>query len=196
MAEGLVRAEFDAHRRVLDASASALPAVLAEVALLLAERLGRGAKVLACGNGGSAAAAQHFVAELVGRLDGERPALAALALVADGAVLTSISNDEGYERAFARQVDALAREGDVLVVLSTSGRSPSVLAAVHAAKERGCAVVALTGEAGLAGAALADRVVPVPSSDVQRVQEIHELCLHAIVRQLEAELRAGAGERA
>jgi D-sedoheptulose 7-phosphate isomerase len=148
------------------------------------------ARVLVCGNGGSASSALHFVAELVNRLRAERVALPAVALCADVATLTAIANDTGFERVFARQVDALGRAGDVLVALSTSGRSGNVIAAAHSARAKGCAVVALTGRDGGELAALADVLVAVPSGSVARVQEVHALCLHALARALEDRLVA------
>ncbi len=177
--------DIDELRRVLDAARDALPALLDVVAGRLQGTLAGGGRVLVCGNGGSAAAAQHFAAELVGRLSADRAPMAALALTADTATLTAIANDAGFDRVFARQVDALARPGDALVALSTSGRSPNVLAAARAARALGCTVVALTGANGGELGPLADFLVAVPSATTARVQEVHELCLHALARALE-----------
>ena len=121
---------------------------IAQAAKHLAEKLGQGQKILACGNGGSAADAQHFAAELVNRFEVERPGLAAVALTTDGAALTSIANDAAFDQVFARQVRALGRPGDVLLAISTSGNSPNVVAAAEAARQSGMSVVALTGRDG------------------------------------------------
>jgi len=140
----------------------------------------RGGKVLLFGNGGSAADAQHFAAELVGRFQRIRAARAAVALSADASVVTAIANDEGYERVFARQIEALGAPGDVAVAISTSGASRNVLAALAAARTRGLATVALTGRDGGAAAAAADIHVNVPHASAARVQEVHRTLMHAI----------------
>lgn len=139
-----------------------------------------GGRVLAAGNGGSAAQAQHFTAELVGRYLGERRALAAVALTADNASVTAIGNDYGYERIFARQVEAHGRGGDILLLLSTSGRSPNVLAAVEPARALGLRVYALTGPADNPLAAVADDVVATPSSMTPVIQEVHQVAIHLL----------------
>jgi len=146
----------------------------------LAEVLITGGRLLAVGNGGSAAEAQHLTAELVGRYRDDRPPFSALALCAEPSALTAIGNDYGLEVAFARQVRAHGRPGDVLVALSTSGRSPNVLAAVEAANESGLATWALTGRPGSPLAALADEHVAVDSPHTATVQEIHLIALHLV----------------
>lgn len=145
-------------------------------ALVAATSAGR--TVLAFGNGGSAAQAAHFTAELVGRYRAERAGIAAVCLAADAVALTALANDEGVERLFARQVEALARPGDVVVAISTSGTSPDVVAGVAAATARGCTTVALTGEGGGALAGAVDHLVAVPSPSVPRIQEVHAIVLH------------------
>jgi D-sedoheptulose 7-phosphate isomerase len=135
--------------------------------------LSQGHKVLLCGNGGSAADAQHIAAELVGRYEDERRAWPAIALTTDTSALTALSNDYGYERIFARQVEALAKDGDVLVCLSTSGESDNVLAAAMTARQRGCRIVGLTGAKGKRLASLCDVVVLVPATRTPRIQEAH-----------------------
>lgn len=177
--------DLDELRRVLDTARSALPAHVDAAAALTVRALGAGGRVLVCGNGGSAAAAQHFAAELVGRLRVDRAPLDARALTADPVLLTALANDAGFEGIFARQVEASARRGDVLVALSTSGRSPNVLAAARAARARGCVVIAFTGAGGEALGSLADVWVAVPTDTVARVQEVHALCLHALARTVE-----------
>ena len=140
-------------------------------------------KILACGNGGSAADAQHFAAELVNRFEMERPPLAAVALTTDSSTLTSIANDYRYEEVFSKQVQALARSGDVLLAISTSGNSPNVVEAIHAAHEREARVVALTGKGGGAIAGLLnedDIHLCVPADRTSRIQEVHLVTLHCL----------------
>jgi phosphoheptose isomerase len=149
------------------------PVVIAHAADLLRDTVLSGKKVLLCGNGGSAADAQHIAAELVGRFVVERRALAAIALTTDTSALTAIANDYGYEHVFARQVDALGAEGDLLVAITTSGTSKNVLAAVEVARKRGMKILALTGAKGAAFVASCDAGVAVPSSVTARVQECH-----------------------
>lgn len=180
---------FEDHRRVLDAASREIPALLEQAADLALRCLRRGGMVLACGNGGSAADAQHFVAELVGRFgrDGRRP-LPAVTLGTNAAVLTAVSNDFGYELSLARELRALASSGDLLVAISTSGDSENVLAAARAAADIGCDVAALTGRDGGALAALADPVIAVPSVQVARIQEIHALCLHVLCELIDEQM--------
>src|SRR6185312_10291875 len=147
---------FTEHAKVAARAATELPEVLERVVKALDESLRGGHKVFACGNGGSAADAQHLVAELIGRFLHERRALAAIALTADAATLTAIGNDYGYERVFARQLEGLAQKGDLLFAISTSGNSPNVVQAAQVARSRGCVVVAMTGERDSKLAALAD----------------------------------------
>jgi D-sedoheptulose 7-phosphate isomerase len=182
-----VRDAFDEHLRVLEASAGIPPLVEAVVERAVA-CLNAGGKILVCGNGGSAADAQHFVAELVGRFEKVRRALPAIALTTDTSILTSVANDDGYEHVFERQVEALARPGDLLVALSTSGNSASVIAAARQAKKSGCVVVCMTGEGGGKLGPCGDHLIAVPSRRVARIQEVHELCLHALAGAIEARL--------
>ena len=153
--------------------------------------LSAGGKILACGNGGSAADAQHFAAELVNRFERERPPLAGLALTTDSSTLTSIGNDYSYDLVFEKQLRALGRKGDVLLAISTSGNSASVLAAMRAAGELGVAVVALTGNGGGKMAALlgaADVHICVPHKRTMRIQEVHLLALHCLCDGIDSEL--------
>jgi D-sedoheptulose 7-phosphate isomerase len=145
--------------------------------------LSAGGKILACGNGGSAADAQHFAAELVNRFEVERPPLAAVALTTDTSTLTSIANDYDYVQVFEKQVRAIGRSGDVLLAISTSGNSPNVVAAIGAAHQLGIGVVALTGRGGGKMAAAlgpADVNICVPHDRTARIQEVHLLALHCI----------------
>lgn len=168
--ERLVRAVLAESIRV---KAALDPAVIAHAADLLRDTVLAGKKVLLCGNGGSAADAQHIAAELVGRFVVERRPLAAIALTTDTSALTAIANDYGFEHIFSRQVDALGAEGDLLVAITTSGTSKNVLAAVAVARARGMKVLALTGANGAAFVASCDAGVAVPSSVTARVQECH-----------------------
>ncbi len=173
-----------AHERARRESVTTLLAA----AELLVTSLRAGGKVLACGNGGSAADAQHFVAELVGRFVKERRAWPALALSTDTSVLTAVANDCGFDQVFARQVEAHGRAGDVLVAISTSGGSPNVLRAVDAARSRGLATIALTGRDGGALGRLAHLHLNVPSSSTARIQEVHATFLHVLCELVERDL--------
>ncbi|MCB1906214.1 MAG: phosphoheptose isomerase [Rhodocyclaceae bacterium] len=164
-------------------AAELMTAGIAAAVTLMTECLLNNGKILACGNGGSAADAQHFAAELVNRFEMERPPLAAVALTTDSSTLTSIANDYRYEEVFSKQVQALARSGDVLLAISTSGNSPNVVEAIVAAHERETRVVALTGRGGGAiGGMLRDGDVHlcVPSERTARIQEVHLLTLHCL----------------
>ena len=167
------------HAELVGPSLAAVEAAAAE----LTRALAGGGKVLLCGNGGSAADAQHVAGELVGRFRRDRRGLAALALTTDSSTLTAIANDMGFEQVFARQVEALGRAGDVLVVITTSGSSPNVLAALAAARAAGMRTVALTGTRG-AGLD-ADVVVAVAETDVPRIQELHLRIEHVLCELVE-----------
>ncbi len=158
---------------------------------LIARSLTNGGKLMLCGNGGSAADCQHLAAELVGQMNGrQRPALAALALTTDTSALTAVGNDFGYETVFQRQVEALGRPGDVLIAISTSGRSPNVLRAVSAAARLGLRTVGLTGDGGGPLSDLTDIAVRVPSSNTQRIQAAHIAIGHVICYLVERMLGA------
>ncbi|NIE66704.1 phosphoheptose isomerase [Burkholderia sp. Ax-1719] len=153
--------------------------------------LANGNKILACGNGGSAADAQHFAAELIGRFERDRPGLPALALTTDASVLTAVSNDYAYDQVFARQVRALGQPGDVLLAITTSGNSANVLAAITEAHEREMIVIALTGKGGgMVNETLADTDIhlSVPSDRTARVQEVHLLTIHCLCDGIDAML--------
>ena len=183
------------ERQFTDSIASKQAALAAMVAplergiLLMSECLRADGKILACGNGGSAADAQHFAAELLNRFEVERPPLAAVALTTDSSTLTSIANDYRYEDVFAKQVQALARRGDVLLAISTSGNSPNVIEAIHAAHVRGARVIALTGRGGGKMAALLaddDVHLCVPAERTARIQEVHLVCIHCLCDGIDA----------
>lgn len=185
---------FNEHARVLAAALESLPPVLERISHVVHTCYMQGHKVLACGNGGSAADAQHLVAELVGRFREERRGLPAIALSSDGPTLTALANDYGYERVFARQVEAHAQPGDVLFAISTSGNSASVVEAARTARGLGCTVVAMTGEGGGRLAECADILLCVPSSVVARIQELHGLSIHAIAELLDEALNRARAE--
>ena len=160
-----------------------LAAPIARAAELLARTLKSGGKVLACGNGGSAADAQHFAAELINRFEIERAPLAAVALTTDSSTLTSIANDYAYEQVFSKQVRGIGRRGDALLAISTSGNSKNVVEAIHAAHELGVRIVALTGAGGgkMGGLLTGDDVhICVPHKRTARIQEVHLLVLHCL----------------
>jgi len=144
----------------------------------MAERLRRGCKLLVCGNGGSAADAQHFAAELTGRYLNERRALAAIALSTDSSALTCIGNDYGFDQVFSRQVEALGRPGDLLIAISTSGNSPNVIRAVESAHALGLRTLGLLGRDGGRLKALVDDPLVVPSPVTARIQELHQMTYH------------------
>ncbi len=154
----------------------------------MVEVLRSGGKVLVCGNGGSAAQAQHFAAELVGRFKRERRALPALSLTVDTSALTAVGNDYGFETVFRRQAEALMGPGDLLLGLSTSGNSPNVVAALAWARQQGHATAALTGRGGGRMAAEADHLVAVPSADTDLIQECHLALLHLLAEAAEGAL--------
>lgn len=176
---------FAEHNAVMHAAAKLSPSLGNAIDVMQA-CLGSRHKIFACGNGGSAATAQHFVAELVCRYRDDRRALPAIALTADTTILTAAGNDYGYSRVFARQIEALGMPGDVLLAISTSGNSANVVAAAKTARSIGCKVIALTGMDGGALAPLADVALQAPSLVVARVQEVHDVCIHAIAQALEA----------
>jgi len=182
---------FEASVETMLRAADALPDVLERMTGLAQECLVRGGTIFAAGNGGSAADAQHFVAELVGRFREDRRPWPAVALGTDPGTLTALANDYGYEHALVRQLDALARPGDLLLAISTSGNSPNVLAAARAARARGCRVIAMTGAGGGRLAAEADLLCAAPSTVVARIQEVHGFCIHAWIDMLELRLAAG-----
>jgi CMP-N,N'-diacetyllegionaminic acid synthase len=175
-----VRSSFVALGVMADVVAESLDQVIVDAGACLAETVANGGKVLACGNGGSAADAQHFVAELVGRLKMERAPLPGISLSSDPSVVTCLANDYGYDEVFARQVRAFGRVGDVLLAISTSGKSPNVLNAARAARELRMPVVSLIGEKGDALAALSDYCIRIPTTNTQCIQELHMAVLHVL----------------
>lgn len=174
---------FEASADTKRAAAAALAAPIAGAAHLLVECLRGNGKILSCGNGGSAADAQHFSSELLNRFDRDRDGLPGIALTTDSSTLTSIANDYDYSQVFAKQVLALGRPGDVLLAISTSGGSANVNRAIDAAHDRGMSVIALSGRDGGAMAGLLrqdDIEIRVPSSVTARIQEVHLLAIHCL----------------
>ena len=175
-------------------SAAALSAPISQAIELMFSALSNGNKILACGNGGSAADCQHFAAELVGRFERERFPLPAISLTTDTSILTAVGNDYSYREIFSKQVQAFGQAGDILLAMSTSGNSENVLAAVEAALEREMRVVALTGKDGGALAKLlteADVHINVPHNRTARIQEVHLVTIHCICDGIDVALFGG-----
>lgn len=187
-AAAVFRAEFARHLSVAEATAASLEALFARLATLAAASLVSGGKLIFFGNGGSAADAQHLATELCVRYRSDRKALPAIALGADGVLLTAAGNDLGFEQVFARQIEALGRPGDLAIALSTSGRSPNVLAGLRAARACGLSTAALGGGKGGMLPALADPVLLVPAEETARIQEMHITLGHMLCVALEREL--------
>lgn len=180
---------FDDAIDTFRASSAELAQPLADAVDLLFGALANNTKILACGNGGSAADAQHFIAELVGRFERDRLPLAGIALNTDTAILTAVGNDYGYDAIFERQVNALGQPGDVLVAISTSGNSANVMRAIAAAHDRDMNVIAVTGKGGgkMAGMLQANDIhLCVPHDRTMRIQEVHILLLHALCDGIDA----------
>ena len=186
-----IKAHFADSARLKQDAADVMAPHIARAAALLTDCLFADGKILSCGNGGSAADAQHFAAELVGRFERERPELPAISLTTDTSLLTAVANDYAFEQVFAKQVRALGAKGDVLLAISTSGNSPNVVAAVEAAHEREMRVVALTGKGGgRMGELLApgDVHLCVPHDRTARIQEVHLLIIHCLCDAIDATL--------
>ncbi len=191
-----VAAHFAESANLKLAASQSLAEPVARASALLADCLRSGGKALACGNGGSAADAQHFAAELINRFETERPPLAAVALTTDSSILTSIANDYAYQQVFSKQLRAIGRRGDVLLAISTSGNSGNVLEAIGAAHELGVRVIGLTGNGGgkLASLVKADDVhICVPHRNTARIQEVHLLVLHCLCDGIDFQLFGAKG---
>ena len=192
--EARIRQHFNDSIQTKQRAIEPLVPALARAATLMAAALRAKRKVMACGNGGSAADSQHFAAELLNRFEIERPGLPAIALTTDTSTLTSIANDYDFKDIFSKQVRALAHDGDVLLAISTSGNSPNVVRAIEAAHERGVRVVALTGRDGgeIAGKLLPDDCeIRVPARNTARIQEVHLLAIHCLCDSIDAQLFGG-----
>jgi D-sedoheptulose 7-phosphate isomerase len=184
-----IQTQFSDSAATKQTALAAMAAPIEAAVRLMANSLSAGGKVMACGNGGSAADSQHFAAELLNRFEKERPPLAAIALTTDTSTLTSIGNDYSFDQIFAKQVLALGRGGDVLLAISTSGNSPNVIAAMQVARERGVHIVALTGKGGGKMAAMLgaqDIHLCVPADRTARIQEVHLLTIHCLCDGIDA----------
>lgn len=185
----LINTHFNDSAAAIQNSAAALSEPTAAAVELLFATLTNNGKILACGNGGSAADAQHFIAELVGRFERDRLPLAGIALNTDTSILTAVGNDYGFDRIFERQVAALGQTGDILVAISTSGNSQNVIRAIQIAHERDMVVIALTGkEGGDIAHMLAETDIHlcVPHQRTMRIQEVHIVLLHALCDGIDA----------
>lgn len=184
-----IQAQFDESVATKQAALAAMVGPIEQAVRLITASLAAGGKIMACGNGGSAADSQHFAAELLNRFERERRPLAAIALTTDTSTLTSIANDYAYDQVFAKQVTALGRPGDILFAISTSGNSPNVAAAIQAAHAAGMRVVALTGKGGgtIAGQLQPDDThLCVPADRTARIQEVHLLTIHCLCDGIDA----------
>jgi D-sedoheptulose 7-phosphate isomerase len=191
-----IRQHFTDSAQLKLAAADVLAPTIARAAAMITDCLLADGKVLACGNGGSAADAQHFAAEMVGRFERERPELPAISLATDTSILTAVANDYDFSQIFAKQVRALGRSGDVLLAMSTSGNSANVIAAIEAAHEREMHVVALTGKDGGSMGELVtgnDVHLCVPHSVTARIQEVHLLMIHCLCDAIDASLLGDEG---
>jgi D-sedoheptulose 7-phosphate isomerase len=188
-----IRGAFGESMRLLALVYARDADTIERIGALLAETVSRGRTVFWAGNGGSAAEAQHLACELVGRFVQNRRALPSIALHTDTSALTAIANDYGFDRVFARPLEALGRRGDLLVALTTSGRSPNVIAAVLEARRRGMRVVGMTGARGAAFARRCDLCLVVPSEETARVQEVHLLAGHLCCELAEARAMGRGG---
>jgi D-sedoheptulose 7-phosphate isomerase len=170
---------------------AAMLATAGKIADAIIAALRAGKKLLIIGNGGSAADAQHIAAEVIGRYKNDRPGYAAIALTTDTSALTAITNDYGFEQVFARQVEGLGQRGDVLLALSTSGRSPNILAALRRARELGLVTTGFTGTKGEAMGASCDHLLIAPSDDTPVIQQIHLAVAHGICDEIERAMMGG-----
>jgi len=188
----IIEEAFRRHARVTAESLAQLLPEAQKAAEMFLEVIKNSGKILVCGNGGSAADAQHFAGEWVCRYKSDRRPLAAIALTVDTSALTAIGNDYGFEDVFSRQVEALGAPGDALVAFTTSGESPNVLRAIEKAKKKGMKIIALTGEKGKDLKNIADAAIIVPSEETARIQEVHEIIYHAWCEAIDLGLSAGS----
>lgn len=176
------------HRTLLERFDASCADTVRKVGEAMVAVLASGHKLLICGNGGSAADAQHFAAEIIGRFETQRAALPAIALTTDSSILTAVGNDYGFDEVFARQVAGLGNKGDLLVAISTSGRSPNVLKAIAAARTRQMSIAGLTGHDGGDMPRLCDQCVVIPHPQTARIQEMHILTIHIWCAMIDAAL--------
>jgi D-sedoheptulose 7-phosphate isomerase len=185
----VIEKELEAHRQTVDSVIEGLQHFIYTAGVIATETLQGGHKILLCGNGGSAADAQHIAAELTGRYKIERRGLPAIALTTDTSALTAIGNDYGYDQIFSRQVEALAQKGDLLIGISTSGNSANVIYAMQQARELGCRTIGLSGKGGGKLSDVCDLNIIVPSDDTARIQEMHILIGHILCQLIDNEYR-------
>ena len=176
----MIEKELQSHQKMIEKTIEVMIPEIEEAAKIVVETLKNGNKILLCGNGGSASDSQHIAAELVGRYKTERRGLPAISLNTDTSAMTAISNDYGYDRVFDRQVEALAREGDLLIAISTSGNSINIISAVAIAKLLGCRTIGLSGKEGGDMNRICHLNLVVPSDDTPRIQEMHILIGHIL----------------
>ncbi len=181
----MIRSELNAHKKTIEDTIEKMIPSIEEASKLAIETLQNGNKILLCGNGGSAADAQHIAAELTGRYKSERRGLPGIALTTDTSALTAIGNDYGYERVFDRQVEALANKGDLLIGISTSGNSANIISAFTVAKEMGCQCIGMSGRDGGKMNEVCDINLVVPSNDTPRIQEMHILIGHTVCQAID-----------
>ena len=184
----MIQSEMNAHKETIEKTIEAIQSHIYTACIIATETINNGGKILLCGNGGSAADAQHIAAELSGRYKKERRGLPGIALTTDTSVLTAVGNDYGYDRIFDRQVEALAREGDLVIGISTSGNSKNILRALSLGRNMGCKTIGLSGNDGGAMDEFCDVNLVVPSDDTPRIQEMHILIGHIIAQGVEKTL--------
>ncbi|MFK5881571.1 MAG: D-sedoheptulose 7-phosphate isomerase [Sulfurospirillum sp.] len=181
----MVQGEMESHKETIEKTIEELQNHIYTACIVASETINNGGKILLFGNGGSAADAQHIAAELSGRYKIERRGLPGIALTTDTSVLTAVGNDYGYDRVFDRQVEALAREGDLLIGISTSGNSKNVLRALSLGRNIGCKTIGLSGKDGGAMHDFCDVNIVVPSDDTPRIQEMHIMIGHIICQAID-----------
>ena len=183
--QDMIRKEFQSHLNTIQEVINSCEDILGKASQLAVDTLKNGNKILLCGNGGSAADAQHIAAELTGRYKTERRGLAGIALTTDTSALSAISNDYGYDMVFSRQVEALANKGDLLIGISTSGNSINIINALKLAKQMGCNTLGFSGKDGGDMNSICDINIVVPSDDTPRIQEMHILFGHIICQAID-----------
>ncbi|WP_024954280.1 D-sedoheptulose 7-phosphate isomerase [Sulfurospirillum arcachonense] len=185
----MIQREMNAHKEVIELTIENLQNHIYTACIIASETIKNGNKILLCGNGGSAADAQHIAAELSGRYKTERRGLPGIALTTDTSVLTAVGNDYGYDRVFERQVEALAREGDLIIGISTSGNSKNVLRALSLGRNMGCKTIGFSGGNGGAMNEFCDINLVIPSDDTPRIQEMHIMIGHIICQDIDDECK-------
>jgi len=184
----MIENEMNSHKKTIEKTIEELQSYIYTACIVASETINKGGKILIFGNGGSAADAQHIAAELSGRYKSERRGLPGIALTTDTSVLTAVGNDYGYDRVFDRQVEALAREGDLLIGISTSGNSKNVLRALSLGRNMGCKTIGFSGKDGGAMNDFCDVNIVVPSDDTPRIQEMHIMMGHIICQAIDDSL--------